>query len=298
LYFVIQSKLSNLYFFIQNLSEWHFSCRKKYNEIWKKELGKFSEKEKRAIKKFKKIHLKYPYRNNYLGAYFFSKKSWFNLKKEIDEKDFKEIKKIFSILENKFNQLYKKEYSNLKKWQKALGEEFKKPYHKKIIKTLSKIYNTKPLWEEMNVYLVFSDKIFAGGGGRMKNNTSIECSQIPISQIKRITGITWHETIHICFEKQYFLPLLKKMFKDSEIPYLIKEIVNCSLFPNGILAKKFLNYSYILLRANISEKYTEKILKISEEYVLKNKSFDERFAKRIYGIIKEMKRKKDVIPNV
>jgi len=50
----IISKWGNFYFFIQNLSEWHFSCRKKYNALWQKELGSLSLEEKQTLKVFKK----------------------------------------------------------------------------------------------------------------------------------------------------------------------------------------------------------------------------------------------------
>ena len=53
------NKSANFYFFIQNLSEWHFSNRKDYNDLWRKELGKFSEEEATALKKFKEIRLQH-----------------------------------------------------------------------------------------------------------------------------------------------------------------------------------------------------------------------------------------------
>jgi len=43
---VTSSKIGNFFFFITNLSEWHYSCRKSYNEEWVKILGDLTKKEK------------------------------------------------------------------------------------------------------------------------------------------------------------------------------------------------------------------------------------------------------------
>lgn len=53
------SKIGNFFFFISNLSDWHFSCRKEYNEAWIKQTGELSNNEKNAIENFRKIMTKY-----------------------------------------------------------------------------------------------------------------------------------------------------------------------------------------------------------------------------------------------
>ena len=45
-------RYANLYFFIQNLSEWHLSNRKKHNKEWREELS-FSAEVSSCIKEFK-----------------------------------------------------------------------------------------------------------------------------------------------------------------------------------------------------------------------------------------------------
>ena len=56
----IISKWGNFAFFVQNLSNWHFSCRQNYNLLWEKELGKLSPEEKRALETFKKVRSRFP----------------------------------------------------------------------------------------------------------------------------------------------------------------------------------------------------------------------------------------------
>lgn len=80
---IIIKKQGIFYFFVQNLSEWHFSCRKDYNNLWLDELGPLSKKEKMALQKLKKIHQKYSFGPKYLGQYFFLKKNpWKNIEKK------------------------------------------------------------------------------------------------------------------------------------------------------------------------------------------------------------------------
>jgi len=78
----IISKWGNFYFFVQNLSEWHFSCRKNYNVLWQKELGILSPKEKKALKVFKKIRSNFPSGKTFFEQAFFTKKNpWNDIKK-------------------------------------------------------------------------------------------------------------------------------------------------------------------------------------------------------------------------
>ena len=78
------SKQANFYFFVSNLSEWHFSCGKDYNILWKKELGQFSPKEKDALKRFKEIRLKYPSgKSLFERAFFINKTPFLKLKENL-----------------------------------------------------------------------------------------------------------------------------------------------------------------------------------------------------------------------
>ncbi|MDP2923937.1 MAG: hypothetical protein Q8O30_09515, partial [Candidatus Omnitrophota bacterium] len=66
---IIVKKWAVFYFFVQNLSEWHFSCIKEYNDEWLKELGPLTKNQKMLLEKFKEIHQKYSFGNNFLGSH-------------------------------------------------------------------------------------------------------------------------------------------------------------------------------------------------------------------------------------
>ena len=64
---IIISKSANKFFFISNLTEWHFSCRKMYNPIWLKHTGgNLSLQEKKYLKIFKNILIQYGFEKYYL----------------------------------------------------------------------------------------------------------------------------------------------------------------------------------------------------------------------------------------
>jgi hypothetical protein len=97
------SRYGNLYFFIQNLSEWHISNRKEYNEVWHKELSFPSEADS-CLQAFKKIHEQYSFGEKYLGRLFFMHDDpWPEVELMVGKNDTTNIKNIFTTLEPYFN---------------------------------------------------------------------------------------------------------------------------------------------------------------------------------------------------
>lgn len=291
----IVNKWANFYFFIQNLSEWHFINRKTYNAYWRKELGPFSAKEKEALKKLKDIHSKYSFGKKYLGKPFFlSKNPWRVLEKQLSEKELTELGKIFSVLQAKFEALYKKERPSLMRWKKELQ---KKANNKLLIhsinNSLAALYNAPLLKNEIKVYLLFSSPTTFGGGGSINNQRiTLEISQFPLKKIKSAAGAIWHEVIHAYFEKYYFLPLLHKNFPDdSEAVDLIQEATaRAVFFPGGVLEEKFLKTTTPM--SGISKRHIQSFLelkKLVKGYLQKNKSFDNKYIEKAFSLLSGLK---------
>jgi hypothetical protein len=290
------NKWTNFYFFVQNLSEWHFSNQKYYNQMWKKEFGSFSTKEKESLRKFKKIHLKYPFGKQYLGRPFFLRKNpWKTLEKQLSKKELTDLKNIFSIFQSKFEVIYKKDLPLLLKWQKELQ---KKANDKLLInpinKTLAVLYNTPLLRKKIKVYLLFSSPtVFGGKAGIDNKSIALEISRYPIKNIKSAIGAIWHEVIHACFENYYFLPLLRKSFpRDQEAIDLLQEVtVRVVFFPGGILEKKFLKISTPL--SGIPKKHIQSFFKLRElvkKYIQKNKPLDKEYIGKALSLLYDLKR--------
>jgi len=284
------NKLANFYFFVQNLSEWHFSNRKSHNVFWRKEIGPFSEKEELAIKQFKEIHLRYPLGKSYLGRYFFIEKDpWSSLEKHLPKKDFFAVKNIFSQLQDKFHLLWKKDRLLLLKWQKLLDKKLNDSLLKKpIIKTLEILFNTKPSVSFIKVNLLISSPKHIGGGVNIdKENIFIDISRFPLEKVNIAMGVVWHETIHLCFQDQYFLSLLIKYFNGNQQKInLVNEATISSIFPRGILGIKLLkNEPAHRLLSQISQKQTIQIIKLLEEYIESKKSLDMNYLAKVAKIL-------------
>ncbi|MCF7906982.1 hypothetical protein K9K85_01730 [Patescibacteria group bacterium] len=290
---IILNKLPNFYFFIQNLSQWHCSCRERHNIFWQEKFGVLTKREKQAIADFKKIHLKYPFGKNYLGRPFFDcKNPWAVFKKELTKKEFENLQGIFSVLKNKFEIIYKQELPYLEKWQKALNERVNnKNQIQKISQALASVFNlSEPPENEVNVYLLISSPKQSGGGSNIDNKSiSIEISRQPLGYIPHIIGTIWHETTHLCFQNHYFMPLVKETFpRNWKAVSLIKEAAISSLFPKGILAGKFLKIKVNKersLHGGVPTRHNERLLALTESYLRGKFFFDKKYIEEVYSII-------------
>lgn len=287
------NKLANFYFFIQNLSEWHFSNRKNYNVLWRKELGKFSVKEEKALNQFKKTRRKYPEgKSCFEQAFFTSEKPWPLLKKALPPREYQSLKKVFESFGNKFHQLYKKDLPRFKEWKKTLNIKMNDTHlTKPIIDILCNLYNVpKPPVSEVLVHLLFSAGGTTGGGANIDSRSiSLEISQQPLNEpnVDHAMGIVWHETIHLALDKQYFLPLIQREYPEFyKKGTIIHEITATSLFPRGELAKQFFNrslgnHSYL----GYPPSTTAQLSSLANEYIHQKKCFDKAYIDKMLSLI-------------
>lgn len=289
---IIVSKWANFYFFIQNLSEWHFSNEKDYNELWRNELSEFSIDEETAIKKFKEIRLKHKTTKTlFEHAFYASPEPWRKLKEDLQTEEYKSVQGIFEKLESKFNLLWEKDSLLLTQWQNKLDNNINEPLlTKSIMDTLCILLNTTPSEPEIKIYLLFSSPNHTGGGANIdKQSIGLEISRYPIQDINHAIGIIWHEIIHLCFQNQYFYPLLIKYFsEDRQNMDIVNEATIGSLFPKGILGIRLLkNKPAYKLMTNISPEQTIEIINLAKKYVNDKISLDEKFISTLSEILKK-----------
>jgi len=297
---IIINKSANFYFFIQNLSEWHFSNRKDYNVLWRKELGQFSSQEENALKQLKEIHSRYPFGKLYLGRQFFLEENpWAILEPKLSPEDFTNLENIFSSFKKKFDNFYSKELILLEKWQMTLQKKLdNENLITAINATLAKLYDAPPFSKDIIIHLLPSNENHSGGAGGIIDNRSInlEISRSPLERVSHAIGIIFHEITHLYFEKQSFLLRVnKKYLNNSDAVNLVKEATNSSLFPNGALGIKFLNIKDGLLNAKIPSKYTGKLLILTNKYIGEGRQFDDEYIETIYSLVSELKGARSLI---
>lgn len=288
---IIINRWAIFYFFIQNLSEWHFSNRKDYNILWREELGAFSIEEEIALGTFKKIRFKYKSsRTLFESAFFTAKNPWKDLRKSLPAEEYKTVKEIFDLFKNKFTPLWDKDVLLLIQWQKVLNKEINGPsLTNTITNILNILFNTSPPKKEVRVYVLFSTPNHTGGGANIdKNSISIEISRYALDGINHIVGVLWHETIHLLFQNDFFFPLVSKYFpKDQQTASLINESTVSALFPRGLLGIRLLNNKPpAILCPGLNKKQTIDILNLMKEYVDQEKHLDESYLEKILIILK------------
>ena len=256
----IVSKWANFYFFVSNLSEWHFSCRKDYNEIWLKQDGQFKEKEITSLNEFKKILLKYKFNLGKIFYIYNEKKAWTKLKKLIKKSEFEKIKLAFEILEPRFQLIWKGSKKQLNKRVKLFKLLLNKTECKDLLNNLCLFFNNKKLNDEINIIAIASplggEAITAAGGANINNkHITLEIPDLKINswELEYSFGIIAHEIAHILFKKLNDVKIINEVIselkapkkmpknlipKQSTMEFMIELIIE-SLVPLGYLSKKY-----------------------------------------------------------
>lgn len=283
---IIINKWANFYFFVQNLSEWHFSNRKSFNVLWKKELGPFVKKEKEALKRLKKLHLKYGFKQKlpYLGSFFYlSKDLWKVLGNQLTQRETAILKEIFLLFQAKFETLWQKDLPLLKQWQERLTREANnKALIRNIDQQLSifyKAYSPK----HIGAYLLLAPRGIGGTANPGGPNITLEISRFPLRKINIALGFIWHETIHAHYEKQFFLALLNKKFprtQDKRLKKIIQEATVRAFFPFGILGKQLLKIE----EPEDLPKYVRPLSRIIQGYLKSGQAVDLKYLKEATAV--------------
>ena len=178
------SKISNLYSFISNLSQWNeLVCVPQRKREWLKITGKLSIDQKRALKNFCQIFQSS--KSNLEPIFLFgeTKKIWLNLAKEIGNEKMIEIKKVFKILEDKFNLIWPPENKKLKAITKTFKSEVSRiNSNLKIIQKLCGLTD-KQLSQKIELRLLLSSNKKEDCQGWYFNEIMVlECSGWPIKK--------------------------------------------------------------------------------------------------------------------
>jgi hypothetical protein len=248
-------KTANLFFFVSNLANWHFSTRPHYNKYWLEKTGPLSNEEKKAIKDLKKILLKYNFGEKYPGRTLMGyppKKAWESTKKTMPQAEYQLLTRSLAIFKPRFEKIWKDEGKNLKNWQKILNQE-KFINTNRIISDLEIFFGTKAEKVE-NIILLIGGDVKGGGGGAntIKGNIEQEIG-MKTSSINDFLPVLWHEYIHQAFREvtkvkidEYLSKnkiekeILKLGYNGSPFNFLNEGICS-SMMPNGALAIKY-NY--------------------------------------------------------
>ncbi|MGB9847647.1 MAG: hypothetical protein ACPLKV_00260 [Minisyncoccia bacterium] len=259
------SKLANFYFFVSNLCEWHFSCRKDYNTLWLKQTGQLKPNEFEILQKFKTICQKYGFtssdfnKTKYLGKYFYlypEKQCFKKLQANVEKNEFELIKQVFQIFEPRFNKIWLKNKNP--RSITLLKNELQKNNWKNLLKDVELIFGKSN--QKINIIVIFSplkgEGVTAAGSAILDfKNIILELPQLKNNswEMDYSIGVFAHELAHVLFEKNNGRKLIKKEIRQLKLPEImpenpfsteniINEAVVESFVPFGYLTQKYSNF--------------------------------------------------------
>ena len=314
------SRFDNLYFFVSNLTEFHFSCRKHFNIDWILSTGPLNQEEKKAINDVNAIFKKYGFviknkKSLYLGKYFYcpkDKEKIGSLKKYLMPEEYEKINKSFSVIENRFNKIYNEKL--LENWKLALEKELSSEKFLKLLNFAQRFFNATEKESVLNVHLLMSPSMTWSASGNANLGEEDITLEVPVfnlteEQIELAACILLHELSHVWFENDDIYTIAKKLSGNNFS--LIKEIIIDSVSPLGFPAQKYSKVSNPFKRflfhnladgfkahenfVNNKEVDKQKlsvyvnwlIYPLVAKYYLENKKLDADFIKAIVKVIKK-----------
>lgn len=206
----IVSEIENQFFFLSNLSEWHFSCRPDYNKAWLSS-QKVSKNEREVLEDFKKVILKHGYeykngKNQYLGQAFYvptERQKWGAVKSWVSPQDYRVLVTSFLYFENRFHKIW--DAPLLQEWQNSLEKELKKPNIKRLFLMVEKFYGVS-LPKVLRVHLIASPSHTRSVAGSANVGSGDIVLEVPIFDLKSWNvefgiAILVHELIHTLIDK-------------------------------------------------------------------------------------------------
>lgn len=285
------SKLANFYFFISNLSEWHFACRPNYNKIWLKETGPLSKKELLALNKFKNILKNYGFTSEnindskYLGKFFYlnsEKECWKKLKKSVNEEEFNEIRNIFETFRPRFEKIWQKAIRSER--VKIFQKEIRKNQWKSLFEDLPKIFGNKN--KTFKIIIIFSpldeNETAAGNATLGSISLILELPQCKENswQLTYSVCVFAHEIAHILFESRGGRKLIKKIVGNFNLSFetknfspsiinIVEEAVIESFLPLGYLGQKYSQFQLAPFLLNNLDRAYQTLIHLKKGKVLK-----------------------------
>jgi len=256
------SELANQLFFISNLSEWHFSCRKQYNQIWRGMLPPFTKEQEKSLRFFGKVLKKYEKSKGNINFPI--------LRKAINEnnidsialgmnKNEKEvIKNTFRLFRRAFRQIWQESNPRLRQFISLIQES---KHQRKIEKSFKiiELYFGKSKCDGITAYLLMApQKEWGGGGGNIgPGRLTMEIGDISPLGINWSSKTFIHETTHKCYQDNFKKLLrafvkssLKRSYKDfamvkyfGELETVLNEAITSSIVEEGIIDRLIFKFS-------------------------------------------------------
>ena len=257
LYYQI-TKIGNLFHFVSNLTDWHYSVRPSYKSYWLEKTGNLSIEESGALVKAKELFIKYSFGQNFWGKVFLRRPEedvWQIAEQNFGKEDTESFKTITNVFLPKFEKLWIEEEKLLHNWKGELEKSQSKYAQDGLVNKLDVLFNTKVKFDlQVKIILLMCSPTTIGGGGANVGPGAItlEVSRKSLNDIQFAWFNFWHELVHTYWErnKEYTGMLIEFVNKKEQdglpspvekapLKAAIGEAVIESLIPMGYLSNKY-----------------------------------------------------------
>ena len=307
------SYVGNVFHFVSNLAQWHFSCRSGYKDFWLKEAGGLTNVEDAALEKARELFLKYTFGKNFWGKIFLREREeivWAQAKENFGE-DAGKFKEIFDIFEPRFQQFWKNDKNLLEQWGgriKVINFLLTPPG---LTEDLDIFFGNKTNSRTIEIFLLMNIPGNSAYGSSVigPGAITLEISRTPFGFLRPVVLVTWHELIHNIWQDNNYWKLIEGFGREIKSPSpvkgiswqeLINEAVTESLFSHGYLAQKYFGFpsqKYFAAELNSAESSknslnywrdlsASKLFSIAEDYIENRKPLDIAFLQQIANYLK------------
>lgn len=309
-----QPKISNLYSFISNLSQWNeLVCIPQRKREWLQKIGKLSKQEKEALLAFSQIFQKAEINLEPIFLFEETQKVWKIVSRKIGRTKAYKIQSIFRIFNTRFEKIWKIENKKLK----IIAKKFKNKESQinKNLEILRRLCGLKksriPLSIEVRLLLSSTDQKDCQGWS-YKEKVILECSGWLVKKINYlINNIFLHECFHILFKKNKELfsafklvvnknhHLINKTKLEIWTPAVVfEEALISSFLPEGYVSEKNLKInSRKIAKRELNKRGSNNFTKLrhfcalylynlAKEYVENVKPLDKFYFRRVVSCIR------------
>jgi hypothetical protein len=145
--FLQTTKTANLFHFISNLTNWHFSVRPSYKKYWIEKTGELTDLDREWLAKAENLFKKYTYGDKFWGTVFLRRPEedvWQVAENTFGQTDTKRFKEIADYFTPRFEKIWNEEESLLNEWITLLKESKDKYLKDDLVSDLNTLFSTKP----------------------------------------------------------------------------------------------------------------------------------------------------------
>ncbi|MGE5579056.1 MAG: hypothetical protein ACM3WU_03340 [Bacillota bacterium] len=236
------------FFFVNNMSGWHFACFPHYNEAWIQETGPLTKEETEALEAFADIAREYGYGPDWLGRPFVAapseEQALTDTEQLIGAAYAETLKDVLEVMEPRFARIWAADEPRLIALSHRIEAPLQSEGMARAVAVAERLYGTQ--LSDLEVLLVLSRGRRSISGGANEGPGRIILAALEADDTQSIIEIVLHESIHL-LESVGFQEMYRRIsrahgledikgYKFWDAHHLVREAILGALVPGGVLA--------------------------------------------------------------